>query len=76
MPEVLIGLDCVVYTMDNILVHGKAQEEHDETLRKVLQWLQETWVTLNAEKSQSCKQVSHSLGTQSIALEFDWIQTN
>jgi len=41
MSEILSGLDGVVCMMDDILVHGKTQEEHDERLRKVLQRLQE-----------------------------------
>jgi len=42
MSEILSGLDGVVCMMDDdIMVHGKTQEEHDERIRKVLQRLQE-----------------------------------
>ena len=38
--------------MDDILVHGKTQEEHDERLSKVLHQLRDAGVTLNSEKCQ------------------------
>ena len=37
MSETLSGLAGVVGMMDDILIHGKTQEEHDERLEKVLQ---------------------------------------
>ena len=36
--------------MDDILVHGETQAQHDERLVKVLNWLQEPGLTLNSEK--------------------------
>jgi len=36
MSEILRGLEGVVCMVDDILVYGKDQEEHDERLRKVL----------------------------------------
>ena len=38
--------------IDDILVHGKTQEEHDECLNKVLHRLQDAGVTFNIEKCQ------------------------
>ena len=43
--------------MDDILIHGKDQAQHDTRLKAVLQRLQEAGLTLNSEKcrfSQSC----------------------
>ena len=42
MSETLSGLAGVVCMMDDILVHCKMQEEHDERLEKVLQQLQKS----------------------------------
>ena len=36
MQEILAGVPGVVCLMDDILVHGKSQEEHDATLKMVL----------------------------------------
>ena len=52
MSETLSGLGGVVCMMDDILIHGKSQEEHDAQLQKVLQRLQDAGVTLNSEKCQ------------------------
>jgi len=38
--------------VDDILVYGKDQEEHDERLRKVLCRLRKSGLTLNKEKCQ------------------------
>ena len=62
MSEILNGLESVVCMMDDILVHGKTQEEHDERLHKVLQRLQEAHVTLNAEKYQFLQTSDSFLG--------------
>ena len=50
MSEILTGLTGIVCMMDDILIHGKTQEEHNERLSKVLQCLQEAGLTLNSEK--------------------------
>ena len=52
MSEILDGLSGVVCMVDDILVHGRIQEEHDEHLNKVLHRLQEAGLTLNMEKCQ------------------------
>ena len=62
MSEVLSGLTGVVCMMDDILIHGKTQEEHDERLRKVLQRLQETGMTLNSEKCEFAQRSVKFLG--------------
>lgn len=40
IAEIVEGMEGVLYMMDDILVFGASQEEHDERLRKVLQRLQ------------------------------------
>ena len=48
--------------MDDILVHGKSQEEHDATLKMVLTRLQTAGLTLNTEKCQFSKTSLKFLG--------------
>ena len=57
MSEILSGLEGIVCMMDDVLVYGKCQEEHDQRLTAVLERLQKAKVTLNKDK---CKfSVSH-----------------
>ena len=50
MSQILEGLDGVECNIDDVLVHGATQEEHDQRLEAVLQRLADANVTLNAEK--------------------------
>jgi len=50
MSSLLSGIDGVVCLMDDIMIHGTTQEEHDERLARVLTRLQEAGLTLNREK--------------------------
>ena len=50
MSEILIDLEGVVSMMDDVLVHGRTSEEHDERLGKVIHRLQEAGLTLNKQK--------------------------
>ena len=50
MQEVLHGLQGVVCLMDDVLVHGKTQSEHDQCLNAVLVRLTESDLTLNKDK--------------------------
>ena len=52
MSSILAGLEGVVCQMDDILVHGKDQAQHDTRLKAVLQRLREAGLTLNSEKCQ------------------------
>ena len=55
MSEILSGLEGIVCMMDDVLVHGKCQEEHDQRLTAVLERLQKAKVTLNKDKcSKPC----------------------
>ena len=47
MNEALLGLDGV---MDDILVYGRDQEEHNSRLMAVLERLKQARVTLNKDK--------------------------
>ena len=58
MQEILGDIEGVVCLIDDILVHGRTQEEHDERLLRVLCRLQKEGLTLNRDKCQfSQKQV-------------------
>ncbi|CAL8134117.1 unnamed protein product [Orchesella dallaii] len=50
MTQILVGIDGVICHMDDILVFASTQEEHDTTLRHVLQRLENSGITLNKEK--------------------------
>ena len=50
MSSVLKGLEGIVCLMDDVLVHGRTEQEHDERLLAALSRLQESGITLNREK--------------------------
>ena len=50
MLAILSGVEGVLCMMDDILVHGKTQEEHDSRLHEVLRRIQRSGLTLNKEK--------------------------
>ena len=52
MTKLLEGLDGVEVIMDDILVHGRTIEEHDERLRKCIQRINEVGLRLNWKKCQ------------------------
>ena len=47
MSEILVDLPGVVCQMDDILVFGKTQSEHDQHLEAVLRHIEEANVTLS-----------------------------
>ena len=58
MFQMLAGLLGTVCMMDDVLVYRATQEEHDDRLRKVLQRIQDSGMTLNPEKCKlSCNRV-------------------
>ena len=75
MLNELEGLEGVICIMDDILVHGKTQKEHDERLEAVLTRLIRARITLNPEKCKfSRKQLKfagHSLSAQGIGPDPD-----
>ena len=62
MNTVLNGLEGVICLIDDVLIHGKDKNEHDERLRKVLEHLQESGVTLNNDKCEFWKTELKFLG--------------
>ena len=57
MSQMLAGLPGTLCMMDDVLVYGATQEEHDDRLRQVLKRIQDSGMTLNPEKckfSRSC----------------------
>ena len=63
MSEILIDVEGVICQMDDILVHGADQEEHDRRPRATLHCLQEAGIALNIEKCQFFKTSVKFLGT-------------
>ena len=55
MQSVLAGVEATVNMIDDTLVYGKDQTEHDEGLGEVLCTLEEAGITLNAEKREYSK---------------------
>ena len=62
MSEVLVNLEGVVCMMDDILVHGSSESEHDKRLAEVLQRLEVAGLTLNREKCEFTKRQISFLG--------------
>ena len=52
MSAILEGIDGVLCQMDDILIFGATQSQHDERIREVLRRLQKENVTLNSKKCQ------------------------
>ena len=55
MSEILTDLPGVVCQMDDILVFGKTQDEHDKHLKAVLRQIEEANVTLSPQKCEFSK---------------------
>ena len=52
ISDILTGLDGTVCMIDDVLVYGRSQEEHDRRLRAVLERIRQAGVTLNQEKCE------------------------
>ena len=63
MSEILKDVECVICRIDDILVHGADQEEHDRRVRATLHCLQEAGITLNIQKCQLFKTSVKFLGS-------------
>lgn len=78
MSVILNGLPGVVCHMDDILIWGKDQQEHNSRLHTVLNKLQEAGVTLNMEKcelsTQEVKFLGHILSTGGVQPDPDKIR--
>ena len=62
MSELLTGLQGVLCQMDDILVFGKDQAEHDQRLEAVLRRIEDASVTLNPQKCEFNKDKLTFLG--------------
>ena len=62
MSDILSGLRGVVCLMDDVLVYGSTQEEHDKNLLAALNRIQEAGLTLNKEKYVFSKKSIKFLG--------------
>ena len=62
MSKILEGLDGVVCLMDNVLVFGKDQKEHNLRLRQVLERVEAAKVTLNPTRCEFTKSSVKFLG--------------
>ena len=62
MSELLTGLEGVVCLMDDILVGGKTQQEHNDRLEAVLNRIGAAGLTLNCEKCEFSKDNIRFLG--------------
>ena len=62
MNEILGDLEGVVGLIDDVLIHGKTKEEHDERLTAVLTRLCKSGLTLGQEKCEFCKTQIKFLG--------------
>ena len=64
MSAILANLDGVVCMIDDILIHGRSQDEHDKRLAAVLDKLQQAGVTLNRDKCKFSTNCVQFLGQQ------------
>jgi hypothetical protein len=62
MSRILDGMEGVLCLIDDVLITGKTQEEHDTRLREVLKRLREAGVTLNPDKCEFSKSKLMFLG--------------
>lgn len=62
MATILEGLDGIVCQMDDILIYGATQEEHDSRVQATLERIQRSGVTLNGEKCEFSKRSVKFLG--------------
>ncbi|XP_038063231.1 uncharacterized protein K02A2.6-like [Patiria miniata] len=64
MCDLLVNLDGVVVYMDDILITGRTQAEHDQRVHRVVQILQKAGLRLNKEKSKFSQETVTFLGLQ------------
>ena len=73
MNAILSGLEGVLCWMDDVLVFGRDQEEHDKRLRTALQHLESAGVTLNPKKCEfskgSLKFLGHIINKKGISAD-------
>ena len=70
MTEILAGIEGTLALIDDVLVIGRTQEEHNERLEKVLSRIKDAGVTLNEVKcefsTKSVKYLGHIIDAKEI----------
>lgn len=51
MENLFRGIDGVIVYMDDVLIHGATEKEHDTTLQRVLEILKDRNMRINEQKS-------------------------
>ena len=78
MDQILLGLEGVECNIDDVLVHGKDQQQHDERLEAVLKRLLEAGVTLNLDKcvfgTKQVKFRGHVISSNGIEVDPDKVK--
>ena len=78
MNNVLEGLEGVACEIDDLLVHGESQEQHDSRLHSVLQRLQESKLTLNRDKCvfsvSTIKALGHVISSKGVSPDPDKVK--
>ena len=72
MSQLLSGVPGVICDIDDILISGRSQEEHDKSLEEVLQRLETAGVTLNdkcAFSQASVKFLGHVLSREGLSMD-------
>ena len=72
MAEMLEGLPGVVCHIDDILIFGSSQEEHDENLTKVLEKIESVGLTLNDKcefNKRSIKFIGHIIDGEGVRVD-------
>ena len=62
MSQVLDGVQSVIYMMDDFLIFGNSQQEHDFHLRTALEKIASSGLTLNKTKCQINRTLIHFCG--------------
>ena len=62
MCKILTGLEGILCQMDDVLIYGSSQEEHDQRLTKALKRIQSSGITLNPDKCEFSKEKLTFLG--------------
>ena len=78
MNQILLGLEGVECNIDDVLIHGKDQQQHDERLEAVLKRLLEAGVTLNLDKyvfsTKQVKFLGHVISSNGIEVDPDKVK--
>ena len=78
MNNILEGLEGVESEIDDLLVHGETQNQHDRRIHAVLKRLEESNVTLNKSKClfsvPSVKALGHVISAEGVSPDLDKVK--